>query len=228
MASPRSNRVSPSTRKTLRSSIKATLKSLRSVLVTGRIHDQRTDLTSSQTVVVSLDSNLSTEALSSHIQLVLQWQCMVAKASTLSLPNPDPFVALPSSRRCVFDINIRIPGLGGKVAKRVLLDTGADLNLIAASAHEDVGSSIDLEPARLLSLGGRTLLKGKTELTFNFLATAGSSAPKNTYTEVFAVVARTEPPLFDCILGAHWILSHFEDFIMLMASRIILSHLPES
>ena len=46
----------------------------------------------------------------------------------------------------VFDINIRVQdgssGRPRKVMKRVLLDTGSDLNLISAPAHADLGTRV--------------------------------------------------------------------------------------
>ncbi|RMZ87430.1 hypothetical protein DV736_g5342, partial [Chaetothyriales sp. CBS 134916] len=231
MASQRSDRLcrsAKSIKKTLGSTLKAVLKSLGSVLATGKPVGRRLDLDSAKRTVMPLDSSPSPETVSSGIKLTPPlYKCTAVKlgAGTLLTQRPDAYIALPFSRRCVFDINIRIQrqnngSFGGKVARRVLLDTGADLNLIAASAHEDVGSPIDLHPAKLLSLGGRTFLEGKTELTFNFVGTGSLSTTKNTYTEVFAVIARNEQPLFDCILGAHWILRHWHDFTALMASKI--------
>ena len=146
-------------------------------------------------------------------------------ASPLILNGINPGTVLPPNR-FVFDINVHIPNgtTGtpiGKVSKRVLLDTGADLNLISFPAFRDVRTPMATSSVCLQSLAGQTAIDGEIRLSFNFLSShAAKSHLQNAYCEDFAVISDGERPLFDCILGSQWIFAHWEEVSALMASRI--------
>lgn len=117
----------------------------------------------------------------------------------------------------VFDINVRT-GTGQKTMKRVLLDTGSDLNLISNSVHREIGSTLNRKKHSVRSLAGQSSIVGETTLSWNFI----TSSPQTTsppQVDVFFVLARTESTSFDCILGHSWIWSHLDIFSALMRSE---------
>lgn len=123
---------------------------------------------------------------------------------------PNPFV---------FDINIRT-STGEKVMKRILLDTGSDLNLISTSAYEDVNSPIRRTQHSVRSLAGQTSIVGETTLSWVFLVSSDSDPMEiPPQAESFSVLASGEAAAFDCILGHAWILSHRDIFFALMGSK---------
>lgn len=104
--------------------------------------------------------------------------------------------------------------------KRILLDTGSDLNLISTSAYQDVKSPIRRTQHSVRSLAGQTPIIGETTLSWSFLVTSGSNSVKiPPQTERFSVLASTESAAFDCILGHGWISGHREIFSALMGSK---------
>lgn len=123
---------------------------------------------------------------------------------------PNPFV---------FDINIRT-STGQKVMKRILLDTGSDLNLISTSAYQDVLCPIRRTQHSVRSLAGQTSIVGETTLSWVFLVSSDlDSVEIPPQAESFSVLASAESAAFDCILGHGWILSHLEIFSALVRSK---------
>ena len=115
----------------------------------------------------------------------------------------------------MFDINCHVVDqatglLISKVAKRVLLDTGADINLISHTAFHDLGREMVQAPRSIESLAGQTALSGEAAITFTFLTGATTASRcQRTFTEDFSVVSKSERPLFDIILGGKWFFAHW-------------------
>ena len=142
-----------------------------------------------------------------------------------SSPDVDNTKSVTPHNRFIFDINVHIP-VGGtgesteKMPKRILLDTGADINLISHGAFCDLRAPMVGSPVSIHSLAGRTSIEGQTHLSFNFLSsTAATTARPRTYVEDFFVISPSEKTLFDCILGHKWISDHWDEIVALMASR---------
>ena len=120
----------------------------------------------------------------------------------------------------VFDINIRLSGgqhgQSRKVMKRVLLDTGSDLNLVSATAYADLRTRIKPHKRVIQSVAGESSVIGETKLVWTFLQPSGCSDEKPAiFSEDFFVLSKRENPLFDCILGRHWIQEHRSVFLSL-------------
>lgn len=134
--------------------------------------------------------------------------------NTYTIPyvhGPHPFV---------FDINVRTARTGSemsqKVMKRVLLDTGSDLNLISASAHADLKTVVKASKCCIRSVAGESAVVGKTRLEWTFIAGEARERSKRlVFSDDFHVLSRKEVPLFDCILGRHWITAHRSVFLSL-------------
>ena len=125
----------------------------------------------------------------------------------------------------VLDINVHLPDdVTGdsikRILKRVLLDTGADLNLISSSAFRDVQTPMTRVPGTIHSLSGQTSIEGKTRLSLNFLnSDAAAKWQQQAYSEDFFVISPSETALFDCILGHRWVFNHLDEVLALMAVR---------
>lgn len=118
----------------------------------------------------------------------------------------------------VFDINIRVQDVSSgklrKVMKRVLLDTGSDLNLLSAPTHTDLNTRVRPQRCHVRSVGGQSAIVGETQLDWTFIR---SNSAKNSdgavFSDTFFILSRKETPLFDCILGRHWIQGHRSIFL---------------
>lgn len=120
----------------------------------------------------------------------------------------------------VFDINIRMQhgrcGRLRRVMKRVLLDTGSDLSLISSAAHADLRTPIQRQKCKVQSVAGQSSIIGQTQLSWTFLRSCDPDATSLAdFSDVFFVLSSTESPLFDCILGRHWIQTHRAVFLAL-------------
>lgn len=102
--------------------------------------------------------------------------------------------------------------------KRILLDTGSDLNLISNTAYREVNSPIRRTQHSVRSLAGQTSIIGETALSWVFLVSKNlvEIPPQR---DNFSVLASAEPAAFDCILGHPWISSHLEVFSALVQSK---------
>jgi hypothetical protein len=93
--------------------------------------------------------------------------------------------------------------------KRVLFDTGSDMNLISAPTHADLKSPIRPLSYQIHSVAGQSCVVGETDLKWAFLDSKISAEGENsTYSDTFFVLSTKELTLFDCILGRHWIDEH--------------------
>jgi hypothetical protein len=115
-----------------------------------------------------------------------------------------------NSHPFIFDINIHLTKAGSgvprKIMKRVLLDTGSDLNLISAAAHADLRTKIIPEKCCVHSVSGESQIVGSTRLRWNFISSDPHERSKPTgFSAVFHVLSKHETPSFDCILGHGWL-----------------------
>jgi hypothetical protein len=115
-----------------------------------------------------------------------------------------------NSHPFIFDINVQVAKCGSgvprKIMKRVLLDTGSDLNLISAAAHADLGTKIIPEECCVHSVAGESQIVGSTHLRWNFIPSESQKrSDAKTFSDVFHVLSKHETPSFDCILGHGWL-----------------------
>ena len=103
-----------------------------------------------------------------------------------------------------------------RVMKRVLLDTGSDLNLISSAAHSSLRTPIRRKECKVQSVAGQSSIVGQTHLSWTFLCSDDADATSlPVFSDMFSVLSSTESPLFDCILGRHWIQAHRAIFLVL-------------
>ena len=124
---------------------------------------------------------------------------------------PNPFV---------FDVNIRVQDASSghlrKIMKRILLDTGSDLNLISGPAHSDLKTHLRPQKCHVRSVAGQSSIVGETRLDWTFIrANPRNETTSNIFSDTFFVLSKKETPLFDCILGRHWIHNHRSVFLAL-------------
>ena len=133
--------------------------------------------------------------------------------STVSNAGCNPFV---------FDINIRVPEASGKtrkVMKRVLLDTGSDLNLISAPAQSDIKTRVRPQKCHVRSVSGQSSIVGETRMEWTFIrSNVSNTSSASVFNDTFFVLSKKEVPLFDCILGRQWIHDHRSVFLDLWSS----------
>jgi hypothetical protein len=130
--------------------------------------------------------------------------------------------SLQGTNPFVFDINIRLQrGSNGqlqKIMKRVLIDTGSDLNLISAAAHADLETQLRPQKRIIRSVAGQSAVVGETNLSWTFLnSTNTGHSSQSVFSDDFFVLSEQESTLFDCILGRHWIQAHRSVFLSLWA-----------
>jgi hypothetical protein len=101
--------------------------------------------------------------------------------------------------------------------KRVLLDTGSDLNLISDTAFRDLNVHMRSGSKAVHSLAGASCIAGDTTLKWSFLDAPSFS--ESEYQDNFSVLARSEAPGFDCLLGHPWIAAHFDVFTALACGQ---------
>jgi hypothetical protein len=89
---------------------------------------------------------------------------------------------------------------------RFLLDTGADLNLVAERVLKDLGMplpNLENEPPTLTGLGDVHVLPiGSVILTFHI------DGKTHDYSEMFWIISENTPALFDLLFGNRWIKHH--------------------
>lgn len=151
----------------------------------------------------------------SHLFDDNSWPLFCNLHTTEDILSPNPFV---------FDINIhldqRADGQSRKVLKRVLLDTGSDLNLISAPAHADLKTSTRSSRHSVRSVAGESSVVGETHLQWSFISSkSGLNSKPALFSDVFFVLSRREAPLFDCILSRHWIQANRSTFLSLWADE---------
>ena len=106
-----------------------------------------------------------------------------------------------------------------KTFRRVLLDTGADFNLI--SYHAQTELSLDRKPYRgfVHSISGHTELSSTTLLQWHFRGSGKKEALSTLHCDQFYVLSAEVSPNFDCILGRHWIARNWAEFLDLISIK---------
>ena len=112
-----------------------------------------------------------------------------------------------------------------RVMRRVLLDTGAKLNMVAAAALRGIELPVGGEPCEIRSIAGNSRIVGQTALRFHFLQDVETEGVESTFEEEFNVLDGNEQPLFDFILGQEWISRHLLKFFELTSSKSSAHHL---
>lgn len=120
---------------------------------------------------------------------------------------------------CVVLMFIHLDGdkLPSTTPRRVLLDTGADSNLISHAAHVEL--NLEKQPYQGLvhSIGGYTELDSTVLLQWHFQSrNPGSGQSPHRYYDHFSILPRESAVNFDCILGRPWILDNWPEFIALV------------
>ncbi|KIX99818.1 uncharacterized protein Z520_04454 [Fonsecaea multimorphosa CBS 102226] len=101
--------------------------------------------------------------------------------------------------------------------RRVLLDTGADFNLISDEAHTELDLKKQPYSGRVHSIGGYTDLSSTVVLQWHFRSyTSGADQTSPSYRAPFYVLPPESEAKFDCILGRPWIEENWDEFIALV------------
>jgi hypothetical protein len=98
-------------------------------------------------------------------------------------------------------------------ARRVLLDTGAEFNLISHSAHAEL--NLERQPYQGLvhSIGGYTELDGTVFLRWHFrISDSGGRPISSLHCAPFVILPKESDVRFDCILGQPWISDNWAEF----------------
>lgn len=101
--------------------------------------------------------------------------------------------------------------------RRVLLDTGADFNLISFSAHAELGLNKQPYHGHVHSIGGCTELKSAIDLLWHFWRyNPDSNQTPRQYSASFIILPPESDAKFDCILGRPWIEENWAKFVDLV------------
>lgn len=101
--------------------------------------------------------------------------------------------------------------------RRVLLDTGADFNLISHGAHAELNLRKEPYQGRVHSIGGYTDLNSTVFLQWHFQShDAEFTQSPPTHCASFYVLPPESDAKFDCILGRRWIEDNWTEFIALI------------
>jgi hypothetical protein len=101
--------------------------------------------------------------------------------------------------------------------RRVLLDTGADFNLISSGAHAELNLTKQPYDGLVQSIGGCTMFDGIVFPQWHFrspAASLGHSLPL--HSAPFYVLPAEADVKFDCIIGRQWIEENWTEFIALV------------
>ncbi|EXJ87957.1 hypothetical protein A1O1_04884, partial [Capronia coronata CBS 617.96] len=101
--------------------------------------------------------------------------------------------------------------------RRVLLDTGADFNLISHGAVTELSLTKQPYEGRVHSIGGSATFNGTLPLQWHFRSPLStSSCSLLLHRAPFNVLAAGEEAMFDCIIGRQWIDENWTEFIALV------------
>ncbi|EXJ67766.1 uncharacterized protein A1O5_09112 [Cladophialophora psammophila CBS 110553] len=101
--------------------------------------------------------------------------------------------------------------------RRVLLDTGADFNLISDDAHTELDLTKQPYKGRVHSIGGYTELSSTVILQWHFRSySSEADQSSRSYRAPFYVLPPDSEAKFDCILGRPWIEENWSDFVTLV------------
>ena len=130
-----------------------------------------------------------------------------------SQPNPfvvDMFIHLPTGA-----LSKRQNGNPSKTFRRVLLDTGADFNLISHRAYAELNLATQPYQGRVHSIGGYSELSSVARIQWHFRS--GKLGRTSTlHCAKFYVLSQEASPHFDCILGRQWIFENWGEFVDLV------------
>lgn len=133
-------------------------------------------------------------------------------------PQFNPFIVL-----MFIHLNVRDTLLGGlpptTTPRRVLLDTGADFNLISRGAYAQL--NVDKEPYQGLvhSIGGYSELESTVLLHWHFRVPDVSAGRPPRHCAPFHILREDSDPKFDCIIGRQWIVENWTEFTALVESN---------
>lgn len=112
-----------------------------------------------------------------------------------------------------------------RVMRRVLLDTGAKMNMVSAAALHGIQFPVKGRQCEIRSIAGTSRIMGQTDLSFHFLDdVATEGAETSTFEEEFNLLDDNEQPLFDMVLGQEWISRHFLKFFDLTSSKALVQN----
>ena len=129
-----------------------------------------------------------------------------------------------------FDIVVHVnhrhqPCASRRVMRRVILDTGANMNMVSAAALRGIELPVGGEPCEIRSIAGSSRIIGQTDLRFHFLKDVETGGIESAFEEEFNLLDDNEQPLFDFILGQEWIARHFLKFFDLTSSKASVQEL---
>ncbi len=100
--------------------------------------------------------------------------------------------------------------------RRVLLDTGADFNLVSHDAYAQL--NVEKRPYQGLvhSIGGYSELESTVFLRWHFRVPGSKSVRSSEHNDPFHILQKGSDAKFDCIIGRPWILENWTEFLALV------------
>ncbi|KAI1629346.1 hypothetical protein EDD37DRAFT_604239 [Exophiala viscosa] len=134
-------------------------------------------------------------------------------------PQLNPFIVTMIIQ---LDIWNALPGCRSRPAttsRRVLLDTGADFNLISHRAFSELHMKKEPIYGLVHSIGGYRKLAGTLLLHWHFSIPGASAGRSSKHCAPFHILQSGKDPNFDCIIGRPWIEENWTEFIALVESN---------
>ncbi|KIV79703.1 hypothetical protein PV11_07250 [Exophiala sideris] len=134
----------------------------------------------------------------------------------------------PQFNPCIVTMIIRLDVqntlLGGRphsatTCRRVLLDTGAEFNLISHRAFEDLNTRKVPFQGTVQSIGGCSELEGIVALPWHFSLPVTSAGQSSKHCAPFYILQEDSEPKFDCIIGRPWIMENWTEFIAMVETN---------
>ncbi|EXJ82742.1 hypothetical protein A1O3_06557 [Capronia epimyces CBS 606.96] len=105
--------------------------------------------------------------------------------------------------------------------RRVLLDSGADFNLISHGAHAELNLTKQPFEGVVRSIGGYTMFNGTVHLQWHFRSPTSSSRHSFLlHRAPFHVLPADANAKFDCIIGCRWIIENWSEFVALVEMNL--------
>ncbi|KAL2436515.1 hypothetical protein ABEF95_011512 [Exophiala dermatitidis] len=106
--------------------------------------------------------------------------------------------------------------------RRVLLDTGAEFNLISHGAFAELHLTEHLNNDFVRSIGGTTKLEGTVSLDWHFPSLVPSlNHPLILHRAPFHILPPDADAMFDCIIGRQWIQENPMEFVALFVMNLL-------
>lgn len=134
-------------------------------------------------------------------------------------PQLNPFVVTMIIQ---LDSRTALPGYRPRpttTSRRVLLDTGADFNLISHRAFSELHTEKEPVYGLVHSIGGYRKLAGTLLLHWHFSAPGVTPGQSSKHCAQFHILQKGKDPNFDCIIGRPWIEENWTEFIALVESN---------